>query len=246
MGAIYMQKGKIMFSLFCAVVIAIGMGTEIGSAYTDNANILGGMEYKKEPVYDYLNSNNFRFYKKKALNAGYITNNNSEFFIIMDDIPKGGESVYGFNGQLAGVIFMKSGHKTDKGAEVGMKLKDLQNIYGQVYPMNSYNVYNKNINTGCYREGTYIYKSKWGDRKFSYYEIGYRDQNGGEIDFLVDKASKKIRAITFQHVKAHDYPYFWHSPTGWAGEWGIMGFIMPELEADPLTNTWNGIAGIFK
>ena len=237
---------KSLVGLALSAVVFTGMCSSVSYAYTDDTHLLGTLEDTRGPIYDYLNSNNFHFYNKSNYTYTYIQKDNSLFILITDGISGGSAPLIGHNGWLGGIMFLKPGHKTNKGIAVGMKLDDLVKAYGNVYPMNRSDVYKNDINTGCYRTGTYTYKSSWGDRKFSYFEIAYRDRKGGEIDFLVDQQSKKIRAISFQFVPASDYPYFWRSPSSWAQGWGLWRFILPEMEDNPIKSAWNNIEGIFK
>lgn len=215
-------------------------------AYVDDAGIMDHFNYANDQyLYDYFNHNDYQLYHKDTNADAYIKNDNSLFMSISTD------SLGGFwrkEGMLYTVIMMKPGYKTDKGIEVGMNLKQVKEAYGEIYASKQINIYKNNPNTGYYLEGVYNFKTKYGDQeKFKYYMISYFDRNHHWVEFLVDKSSKKVRAIGYFYGEPrfgiNNNNDLVHEIDGW-GLWPIV--LADRINEHPLKSSWRAIADAWK
>ena len=94
------------------------LNVSLCQAYTDDAGIIGGLD-KTTPIYDYLNTYNYRLYlsdHRYSQHDMYINSDNAVLVSIWDD-------------RLGAIYILKPGYATDKGIEVGMTLNMLMGKY---------------------------------------------------------------------------------------------------------------------
>ena len=97
-------------------------------------------------------------------------------------------------------------------------------------------------------EGVYNFKTKYGDQeKFKYYMISYFDRNHHWVEFLVDKSSKKVRAIGYFYGEPrfgiNNNNDLVHEIDGW-GLWPIV--LADRINEHPLKSSWRAIADAWK
>lgn len=143
---------------------------------------------------------------------------------------------------------MKPGYQTDKGIEVGMSLEQVIAAYGELLYSGDVDKYRNIPNTGYALEGTYTFKTKYGDQeRFKYYMISYFDLDSHWVEFLVDKSSKKVKAIG----------YFYGDPRSGISnnrdlvyelnDWGLWPIVLADrINEHPLKSSWRAIADAWK
>lgn len=216
-----------------------------GFAYVDDAGVMNKFDYdNSQPLWDYINANDYRFYGQDQMHDQYIKNDNSMFITI----SRGGflGSFYGYKpGTLTRLIFLKPGPKTDKGIQVGDKANDAIAAYGAAYPSDREDVYSHDPETGFWVQGTQNYKTNYGDQqKFHYYVITYYDRQGHNLHFIADKHSEKIKAIIYWYGT----PQLGHASNAYSqisylNDHGLMRFLLAsEVKEHPLKSSWRAIS----
>ena len=157
------------------------LNVSLCQAYTDDAGIIGGLD-KTTPIYDYLNTYNYRLYlsdHRYSQHDMYINSDNAVLVSIWDD-------------RLGAIYILKPGYATDKGIEVGMTVNDIEYAYGKIYTNYNYMQYDR---TGEYYntpENDY-YKNYTG---YDYIEYVTKDNSG--LSFVINKKIGKNVLIRYQ------------------------------------------------
>ncbi len=191
-----MKLGKKALGLILSVGVLLGAGVGVtpAHAYVEDAGVLDNFHTDKdEPMWDYLNSHNYRFFNKDQANDYYITKDNTTFMAISN-----GNIVFGWKpGVLRYMIFLKPGPKTDLGIQVGDSVKKLIATYGPAYGVNEDSFVDTQPRMGYYRtSGAWQIKTKYGWKKV--YVVTYFDQNRHHIDFMVGVNNNRIAAILYR------------------------------------------------
>lgn len=196
-------------------------------------------------LYDYLNQNDYKFYSKDRWSDAYLKKDHSLFMTISNN-PLAG--LRRQSGLLYTILIMKPGYQTDKGIEVGMSLEQVIAAYGELLYSGDVDKYRNIPNTGYALEGTYTFKTKYGDQeRFKYYMISYFDLDSHWVEFLVDKSSKKVKAIG----------YFYGDPRSGISnnrdlvyelnDWGLWPIVLADrINEHPLKSSWRAIADAWK
>lgn len=233
---------KKWFSLF---IMAVGLLLNVTAfAYVDDAGVMDKFDYdNSQPLWDYLNANDYRFYGHDEMHDQYIKKDNSIFMTI----SRGGFLGYFYDykpGTLTRLIFLKPGPKTDKGIQVGDKANDAIAAYGAAYPQDREDVYTHDPQTGFWVQGTKNYKTDYGDQqKFHYYVLTYFDRQGHHLHFIADKHSERIKAIVYWYGS----PRFGEitnaqSQISYFDNHGLMRFLLAsEMKEHPLKSSWRAI-----
>lgn len=215
-------------------------------AYVDDAGIMDHFNYANDQcLYDYLNQNDYKFYSKDRWSDAYLKKDHSLFMTISNN-PLAG--LRRQSGLLYTILIMKPGYQTDKGIEVGMSLEQAIAAYGELLYSGDVDKYRNIPNTGYALEGTYTFKTKYGDQeRFKYYMISYFDLDSHWVEFLVDKSSKKVKAIG----------YFYGDPRSGISnnrdlvyelnDWGLWPIVLADrINEHPLKSSWRAIADAWK
>ncbi len=229
----------------CLTVACMTIGTT-ALAYVDDAGVMDQFNYNNDQyLYDYFNNNDYRFYNKSQKADAYIKNDNSLFMTISNNSLEG---LWRQAGMLYQIVIMKPGYKTDKGIEVGMTLNQVKTAYGELCTSGQTDVYRNEPHTGYYLEGVYNYKTKYGDQeKFKYYMISYFDRNHHWVEFLVDKSSKKVKAIGYFYGEPHSGISNNRSLVYAIDGWGLWRFVLADrINEHPLKSGWRAIADAWK
>lgn len=188
-------------------------------AYSDDVGIMDRFNYDNSMyMYDYLNSNDYRFVNhfNAGTQDGYMKNDNSMFMVLAN------KSDYPIQpGQMNSVIILKPGIFTDKGIQVGDTLQKLINTYGKVYERARSDIYNNDLNTGYYYKEGYSYLVRGKTHGFKYYSIIYFDREQRQIQFLVNQSSREIVAIRYWRYNPYDI-----NPSGVIGRYGLWRYIV--------------------
>lgn len=184
------------FGLILSVGILFGVCFEVtpAHAYVEDAGVLDNFHTDPlQPMWDYLNSHNYRFYNKKLGFDYYITKDNTMFMAISN-----GNSVLGADpGVLYYLIFINPGPKTDLGIQVGDSVKKLIETYGEARPTSDENFINNQPRMGYYMTCvSHKVQTRRGWER--YYQITYFDRKHHHIDFMIGQNSNRIMAIQYR------------------------------------------------
>lgn len=170
-------------------------------AYSDDVGVMGQFNYDNSMyMYDYLNSNDYRFYNHfGGTKEGYMKNDNSIFMVLAN---KGDNPIQ--PGQMDSVFILKPGIFTDKGIQVGDTLQKLITTYGKVYDRARSDIYNNDPNTGYFAKNVYDYLNGRKVAHFRYYVIGYFDREKRQIQFIVSQSTQKVVAIRYWRYNQYD------------------------------------------
>ncbi|MGN8759012.1 hypothetical protein [Acidaminococcus fermentans] len=190
-----MKFGKKTMGLLLSVGLLLGTGVGVtpAHAYVEDAGVLNNFHTdRQQPMWDYINSHNYRFFNKDSGSDYYITKDNTTFMAISN-----GNIVYGWApGVLQYLIFLKPGPKTDLGIQVGDSVKTLIATYGSAHPTTDANVVDNQPRMGYYQQSS-AYKIQTRSGWKPVYIVTYFDRNRHHLDFMVGTSNNRIMAILY-------------------------------------------------
>lgn len=174
-----MRKYLTRLSTILLAAVLFLCSFSISQAMTDDARVLGGID-KNTDIYAYLNSYPYSLWKTiDAGNEVYIT----EDHCVAVDL---------WSGHLGQIFLLGPGYKTDKGIEVGMTLKDVENTYGTI-------VYDYKKEKQYYHTPYGSYTSdKYTEDYKGYATVEYVSPQNEGLNFVIDMNTEKIVLIMYQ------------------------------------------------